>query len=112
MFSHLTPGPSPKERGDSLPFGEGWGGVLGRTSQPCSQEGNTMPADERIPLLEGQGVGKNACLIEKFQKVAHRVKSCFGKISVTGHSYPGQRCPDMAVRDTSVIFRFYKRGNL
>ena len=23
----LTPGPSPKERGDSLPFGEGWGGV-------------------------------------------------------------------------------------
>jgi len=25
--NNLSPGPSPKERGDPLPFGEGWGGV-------------------------------------------------------------------------------------
>ena len=52
---NLTPGPSPKERGDSLPFGEGRGGVKTRednipepTPDP-SREGNVGISGEAQP---------------------------------------------------------------
>ena len=49
---HLTPGPSPKERGDSLPFGEGRGGVV---SLPFTFYGDNSAAEASEFSLEVVG---------------------------------------------------------